>query len=209
MVRSTGFVKETKAKVADSRRALAQPALKARQTPDDAVHSTGTEAIGRGRSSSRLAEVNRVKKPARRQWQRPSQLPSVPVDVIPGHRVRYNRIDGKNRGDRRNVEARLREGWELCRHDELPEEYKLPSYSLTRYGEVVGNDDMVLMKLHEDLVEQRNAEYQGRTIRQTKGVNDTLREMGQKTGLRARINVKTHTDIPGRRSVRVRGDDGE
>lgn len=205
MARSTKFVQETAAKVDASRRELARPVRRSRQLEREQVHSTATD-LGKGRKSSRLGEVNRVTKPARRRWQRPSQLPGVPVDAIAGCRLRYTRIDGKNRGDRRNLEARLREGWELVRHDEL-RKYSLPTFSLTRHGEVIGNDDMVLMKMHEDLVEQRNEEYSGRTRRQTKGVQDTLREMGQKTGLKAKINVKTHVDRPSRRRVAVQDDE--
>lgn len=207
MVRSTKFVRDTQEKIDAGRREMARPVRAARQVQNEQVHSTATD-LGKGRKSSRLAEVNRVSKPARRRWMRPSTLPSIPVEAIPGFRVRYTRIDAKNRGDRRNVEARLREGWELVRHDELPAKYQLPSYTLTRYGEVIGNDDMVLMKMHEELVEQRNEEYSGRTRRQTKGVQDTLREMGQKTGLKAKIKVQNHVDVPRRsRQVVVRDDD--
>lgn len=186
--------------------ALAAPQRRARQVTNQAVHSTGTEDLKAGRKSSRLAEVNQVAKPARRRWQRPSQLPAIRADSIPGFRTRYTRIDGKTRGDRRNLQARLREGWEFVEPQELPK-HSLPTHTLDRYGTVIGNDDMVLMKLHEELVEQRNAEYRGRAQRQTQGVMDTLREMGQQTGMKPKIGVKSRVDIPRRRQVEVRDDD--
>lgn len=207
MVRSTKFVRDTQNRIESDRQAAAQPARRARQVTNEAVHSTATD-LGKGRKSSRLAEVNQVPKPARRRWMRPSALPHVPVDAIPSYRTRYTRIDGRNRGDRRNVEARLREGWEFATHSEL-RKYSLPAYTLTRYGEVIGNDDMVLMKLHEDLVEERNAEYSGRTLRQTQGVQDTLRQLGQQTGLRAKVSNQGHVDIPRRRSRSVAVQDDE
>jgi hypothetical protein len=202
-------IEVTRERVEGNERARKAPAQRARQIPNRQVHSTGTEKLATGRKSSRLAEVNQVSKPARRHWQRPSSLPVVPE--IPGHRVRYTRIDEKNRGDKRNVEKRLREGWELVRKDELPK-HSLPALTLGRYGEVIGTDDMVLMKMHEDLVEERNREYSGRTKRQTKGVLDTLREMGQTTGLKRKdlkIQVNDQVDIPRPRRGAVRDDDDE
>lgn len=201
-------IKETAQRVAGNTAARKAPLQRARQIPNRQVHSTGTEKVATGRKSSRLAEVNQVSKPARRHWQRPSSLPPVPE--IPGHRVRYTRIDERNRGDKRNVEKRIREGWELVRKDELPK-HSLPALTLGRYGEVIGTDDMVLMKMHEDLVEERNREYSGRTKRQTKGVQDQLREMGQENRryAKTKISVKDHVDIPRPRRVAVRDDDDE
>lgn len=198
----------TRNRVAGNVAARKAPLQRARQLQNRQVHSTGTEKLATGRKSSRLGEVNQVKKPARRHWQRPSSLPVVPE--IPGHRVRYTRIDERSRGDKRNVEKRLREGWELVRKDELPK-HSLPALTLGRYGEVIGTDDMVLMKMHEDLVEERNREYRNVTKRQTKGVQDQLREMGQENRryVKPKVSVKDHVDIPRRRRAAVREDDDE
>lgn len=206
--RDTTAIQVSRERVASTKAALANPAQRARQVSKRAVHSTGTEKVATGRKSSRLAEVNQVSKPARRQWQRPSSLPVVPV--IPGYAVRYTRIDERNRGDKRNVEKRLREGWELVQRNELPKN-SLPTLTLDRYGEVIGTDDMVLMKMHEDLVYERNREYRGRTKRQTKGVLDTLREMGQQNNQHVRLKVKVadQVDRPRRRAAAVRDDDDE
>lgn len=206
MRRSAEGIRNTAGRVEDTKRALASPGQRSRQVAGQAVHSTGTKDVGVGRKSSRLAEVNQAPKPARRRWMRPSSLPVVPT--IPGYRCRYTRIDERNRGDRRNLEKRLREGWELVRRDELPK-HSLPALTLDRYGEVIGTDDMVLMKLHEDLVEERNAEYQQATRRQTKGVQDTLREMGYKTGAKPKIRVDEKVDIPRRARGQVRDDEPE
>lgn len=105
------------------------------------------------------SEVHNVVRPPAKRWKRASSLPVI--EDRGGWHYRWCAIDGKNRGDQRGVSKRLQEGWEIVKPDELDID-SLPTQLLDRRGEVIGNGDMILMKLHEELLAQRNEEYENR-----------------------------------------------
>lgn len=110
---------------------------------------------------SRKQEAAKAKdlgRPARRPWQRPSMLPAL-ADP-PGYHIEYVRRDNRNRGDNANLGAHRRSGWEFCRASDFELEH-LPTVSIAGYGEVIGNDDTVLMKIDEETWAERQAFYEG------------------------------------------------
>lgn len=120
------------------------------------------------------AAMTRVKKPAQRRWQRSTEVPGLPNP--PGYQLAWMRKDNRYRGDGRGVSACLREGWEFARLDDIPNEHSLPTQNLSTYGEVIGTDDMVLMKITEDMYEQRKAYYNNITKRTNEGIRQELEQ---------------------------------
>jgi|TARA_Y100000114_G_C11675222_1_gene285830 hypothetical protein len=65
--------------------------------------------------------------------------------------------------DRANVSRRLREGWELVRATDLPPEWQLPSLDNGRHEGVVYNEGLLLAKIPEETVQERNDHYAQKT----------------------------------------------
>lgn len=93
--------------------------------------------------------VTTVTKPgARRRYVAPSNLPAMPD--LPGYHMEYVRRDERKEGDYANLKKHQRVGWEPVRPSELGLEH-LPTTSLAQFGDCIGNEDTVLMKLPLDL----------------------------------------------------------
>lgn len=120
------------------------------------------------------ASLTKVKLPPKQRWQRSSEVPALPNP--PGYQLLWVRKDNRYRGDGRGVSAHLREGWEFARLDDLPNEHSLPTQNLSTHGEVIGTDDMVLMKITEDMYAQRQAYYSDITKRTNEGIRQELEE---------------------------------
>lgn len=138
-----------------------------RKTSDGGIHAV-THTVHRSRKQESAASKE-VVKPAKRRWKRASLLPAMPE--LPGYHLEYVRRDNRNRGDYANLNAHLRSGWEFARASEFDEEH-LPTQTLPVHGDVIGNDDTVLMKIDEDMWAERNAEYEGNRDATTRAVNE-------------------------------------
>lgn len=122
----------------------------------------GLHAINRSNTRSRVQEAAAatvVEKPKKKRWRRASHLPAL--QNPPGFSLKWVRRDGRERGDCRGLARYIQEQWEFARKEDFPK-HTLPTQSLSGHGEVIGNGDMILMKLDEELVDQRNDFYQTR-----------------------------------------------
>jgi hypothetical protein len=78
--------------------------------------------------------------------------------------------------DRKNLSARLREGFELVRAEEYPD-WDLPSIQDGKHAGVIAVGGLVLARVPTEIVQQRKAYYRGQTRDQLVAVdNDLLRE---------------------------------
>lgn len=122
--------------------------------------------------SSRAQEADEGKvvvKPPKKRWQRATALPAM--QNPPGWRLKWARIDGQHRGDQSNLIRHIQEGWEFAKVTDFPKR-ALPTHRLTNHGEVIGNVDTVLLKLEEDLVQQRNDFYNSKRDVATRAINE-------------------------------------
>jgi hypothetical protein len=79
--------------------------------------------------------------------------------------------------DRKNLSARLREGFELVRADEYPDRDDLPTINDGKHAGVIAVGGLVLARIPEELVKQRNAYYRTQTNDQLAAVdNDLMRD---------------------------------
>tara|TARA_Y100001951_G_C11051325_1_gene135758 strand:- start:8 stop:466 length:459 start_codon:yes stop_codon:yes gene_type:complete len=120
--------------------------------------------------TSRSADT-REKTQRKRVWQRPSSLDAPPAPD--GYIHRWIRAEVQGFQDTKNVINRLREGYELVRADEHPD-WHLPTIEDGKHAGVIGVGGLLLARIPEELIAQRNAYYAGLTEDQITAVDNDL-----------------------------------
>ena len=121
------------------------------------------------RSETAKAKTARVQ-----TWKPPSTLDAPPAPA--GYAHRWIRIEANGFDDRKNLSARLREGFELVRAEEYPD-WELPSIQDGKHAGVIGVGGLVLARIPIDIAAQRNAYYRRQANEQLAAVdNDLMRE---------------------------------
>lgn len=120
------------------------------------------------------AETSRAKSSRPKAWKPPSSLDAPPAPE--GYAHRLIRMEANGQDDRKNLSARLREGFELVRAEEYPD-WELPSINDGKHAGVIGVGGLVLARIPLELAAQRNAYYRRQTNEQLAAVdNDLMRE---------------------------------
>jgi hypothetical protein len=107
-------------------------------------------------------------------WSPPSYLdtPNAPD----GFRHRWVRVEILGFVDTKNVQGRLRSGYELVRADEYPKE-DFPTITDGKYAGVIGHGGLVLTRVPEEIARQRTEYYMNQAQDQIRAVdNDLLKE---------------------------------
>jgi len=93
-----------------------------------------------------------------------------------GFRHRWLRMEAAGVDDRKNMSARLREGFELVRAEEYPD-WDLPTIDNGKHAGVIAVGGLVLARIPVDLVNQRTAYYNRQAQQQLDAVdNDLMRD---------------------------------
>tara|TARA_R100000655_G_scaffold103871_1_gene150589 strand:+ start:290 stop:760 length:471 start_codon:yes stop_codon:yes gene_type:complete len=120
------------------------------------------------------AATTRTAKQKRQPWAPPSLLDAPPPP--PGYVHRWIRSEVRGFDDRKNVSARLREGWEVVRKEEYPD-FEAPTIDSGRYEGVFGVGGLILARIPKDIVEERKAYFKDQTEDAMRAVdNDLLKE---------------------------------
>ena len=120
------------------------------------------------------ASQTRTKAEAPKTWTPPSSLDAPPAPQ--GYRHRWIRVEVLGFDDTKNMSGKLREGWELVRSDEYPDQ-DFPSLTTGKYSGVIGVGGLVLARIPEEIAQQREAYYQDQTKQRDEAVNnDILKE---------------------------------
>ena len=120
------------------------------------------------------ATKTRAAKPRRKLWQPPSMLdaPSPPE----GYVHRWIRAEVRGFDDRKNISARIREGWELVRKEEYPE-FEAPTIDSGRYEGVFGVGGLLLARIPVEIVDERTDYFLQRNAEAMQAVdNDLMKE---------------------------------
>ena len=123
--------------------------------------------------SPRTAQT-REKTSRNKPWRPPSQLdaPDPPEGFV--HRWLRESVMGVD--DKKNLSARLREGFDLVRAEEYPD-FEAPTVQDGKHAGVIGVGGLVLARFPIETREQRNAHYRNATRDQMTAVdNDLMRE---------------------------------
>ena len=116
----------------------------------------------------------REKKARVETWRPPSTLeaPEPPI----GFKHRWIRESVMEYDDKNNVHKRRREGWELVRAEDYPD-FDAPVIDEGKNAGVIGVGGLVLARIPEEIVEQRDAHYRSVTENQMNAVDrDWMRE---------------------------------
>ena len=119
-------------------------------------------------SQSRVSEKRPV------TWTPPSSLDAPPAPT--GFRHRWIRVESMGFNDTKNVQGRLRSGYELVRADEYPDS-AFPVVEDGKYSGVIGVGGLVLSRVPEEIAEQRTEYYQKQAQDNVDAVdNDLMKE---------------------------------
>ena len=122
---------------------------------------------------SRESET-REKVSRRKPWAPPSQLDAPPAPA--GFKHRWIRAETVGQIDNKNISAKLREGWEFVRADEYPN-MEWPSIDSGKYNGVIAVGGLMLARIPEETVAQRNAYFQQLTKDKDEAIaNDPLKD---------------------------------
>jgi len=116
-------------------------------------------------------EIREETQPRKREWAPPSLLPEFKKQ--PGWAYRWIRISLANDAGNLNVSSKMREGWEPVKHSEHPE-IKLPVSADSRFKDSVEVGGLLLCKMPQEMVDQRNDYYKQKAEGQAKAVDNSF-----------------------------------
>ena len=126
------------------------------------------------------ASQTRSKAEAKKIWTPPNSLDAPPAPK--GFRHQWIRAESMGYQDTKNVAASLREGYELVRADEYPDQ-DYPQMSEGRYAGVIGVGGLLLARIPEEIALQIDEYYKQRTRDKEEAINNDLmkeRQAGMK-----------------------------
>jgi hypothetical protein len=120
------------------------------------------------------ASQTRAKTAKKVVWTPPSSLDAPPAPN--GFRHRWIRVEVLGFDDTKNVSGKLREGWELVRADEYPDQ-DYPVMKEGKYAGVIGVGGLVLARIAEEIAQAREAYFAQATKDRDDAIkNDLLKE---------------------------------
>ena len=141
------------------------------------------------------ASQTREKTKRKQVWTPPSYLdtPNAPT----GFRHRWVRAEILGYVDTKNIQGRLRSGYELVRADQYPED-DFPVISDGKYAGVIGHGGLVLTRVPEEIARQR-AKYFGKLGQDQMDAvdNDLMKE--QHKSMPINIDRQSRTTFGGRK----------
>ena len=120
------------------------------------------------------ASQTRTKAEAPKTWTPPSSLDAPPAPD--GFRHRWIRVEVLGFDDTKNMSGKLREGWELVRADQYPDQ-DYPSLTTGKYSGVIGVGGLVLARLPEEIAKSREDYFKQQNKDRDDAINnDILKE---------------------------------
>ena len=113
-----------------------------------ATKKLGFEGIERAPRATDTREKEQRRKP----WTPPSMLDAPPAPE--GYKHRWIRAETRGFDDRKNISAKLREGYELVRQDEYPD-FEAPVIDSGKYEGVFGVGGLLLARIPVETVKER------------------------------------------------------
>ena len=141
------------------------------------------------------ASQTREKDLRKKVWTPPSYLdtPNAPT----GFRHRWVRVEILGYVDTKNIQGRLRSGYELVRADEFPEE-DYPAIPDGKYEGVIGHGGLVLTRVPEEIARQRSAYFARLANEQMEAVDNDLLKAEHKS-MPIDIDRQSRTTFGGRK----------
>ena len=134
----------------------------------------------KNKQTTSRASQTRSKKEKPKVWSPPNSLDAPPAPK--GFRHQWIRAESMGYQDTKNVAASLREGYELVRADEYPDQ-DYPQMSEGKYAGVIGVGGLLLARIPEEIALQIDEYYKQRTRDKEEAINNDLmkeRQAGMK-----------------------------
>ena len=136
------------------------------------------------------ANQTRSKSERPKVWVPPSSLDAPPAPK--GFRYRWIRAEVMGFSDTKNIQGRIREGYELVRAEEIENASDYPVIDEGRYKGVVGVGGLLLAKVPEEIAKQRQEYMRQRAEGMDEAVqNDLMKEQDN----RMPINVDRQSRV--------------
>ena len=126
------------------------------------------------------ASQTRSKEESKKIWTPPNSLDAPPAPE--GYRHQWIRAESMGYQDTKNVAASLREGYELVRADEYPDQ-DYPQMAEGRYAGIIGVGGLLLARIPEEIALQIEEYYNKKTQEKDEAINNDLmkeRQAGMK-----------------------------
>jgi len=139
------------------------------------------EQTNDGASINRTSRANKTRSSQvrRKPWAPPSMLDAPPAPD--GFKHRWIRAETRGFDDRKNISAKLREGWELVRQDEYPD-FEAPVIENGKYEGVFGVGGLILARIPVETIAERTEYFRQRSADQMQAVDhDMMRENAHST----------------------------
>ena len=146
------------------------------------------------KTTSRASQT-RAKTLRKKVWTPPSYLdtPNAPT----GFRHRWVRVEIMGFVDTKNIQGRLRSGYDLVRADEFPgEDY--PAIPDGKYAGVIGHGGLVLTRVPNEIAKQRSDHFAKLGQEQMDAVDERLRQEEHKS-MPIEIDRQSRTTFGGRK----------
>ena len=117
------------------------------------------------------ASQTRVKQELKKVWTPPNSLDAPPAPT--GYRHQWLRAEILGQQDTKNIASSLREGFELVRADEYPEE-TWPTMTEGRYAGIIGQGGLVLARIAEEIALQIDEYYKKQNEAREEAVETNL-----------------------------------
>jgi hypothetical protein len=138
-----------------------------------------TDSNDKGINRTSRANQTREKTAARKPWAPPSMLDAPPAPD--GYKHRWIRAETRGYDDRKNISAKMREGWELVRQDEYPD-FESPVVETGKYEGVFGVGGLMLARIPVETIKERTDYFAKRNADQLEAVDsDMMRENAHST----------------------------
>jgi hypothetical protein len=138
-----------------------------------------TNSNEKGIDRTSRANQTREKTATRKPWAPPSMLDAPPAPD--GFKHRWIRAETRGFDDRKNISAKLREGWELVREDEYPD-FESPVIDSGKYEGVFGVGGLLLARIPVETIQERTDYFAQRNNDQLQAVDsDMMRENAHST----------------------------
>ena len=117
------------------------------------------------------ASQTRSKEESKKIWTPPNSLDAPPAPE--GYRHQWIRAESMGYQDTKNVAASLREGYELVRADEYPDQ-DYPQMTEGRYAGMIGVGGLLLARIPEEIALQIDAYYKKQNDAKEEAVDNNL-----------------------------------
>ena len=131
--------------------------------------------MNKDKEKTSRASQTRSKTERPKVWVPPSSLDAPPAPD--GFRYRWIRAESLGFDDSKNIQGRLRSGYELVRAEEVENSSDYPVLDTGKYKGVIGVGGLLLAKVPDEIAAQRTAYIKRRTDGMNEAVdNDLMRE---------------------------------